>query len=242
MNMRISALLPVIAALFLTFMVAGCAASGETAEEETMQPAKDTVAVSQPAGPTRDDLQHELDALKTENIQLKDKLTTAEKANRELVSKASDLEASIAAREQAPKAVVPEVAAPRSMEGVTAPADVRTYQAAVALVRNNSFREAIAKLDPLLATSVKEDLAPNCHHWMGLAYFGLKEYKSALDQFGQVFNFKFSNKKDDAQLMIAECYEKMGNPKQAKAEYKKLVKTYPTSEFVKRAKKKIREL
>jgi TolA-binding protein len=238
MTLRISALLPALAAFFMTLSVIGCAASGDTTEEGTMQPAVDTVAVS---GPTRDELQQELDALKTENIQLKEKLTAAEKTNRSLLSKASDLEASIAARDQNAKAEA-AVPAKRSYAGVTAPDDVRTYESAVAMVRKGNFREAISKFESLLNTSVKEDYAPNCRHWMGLAYFGLKEYKPALEQFKGVFDFTFTNKKDDAQLMIAQCYEKMGELKMAKSEYQKLVKTYPTSEYVKRAKKKIRQL
>jgi TolA-binding protein len=245
MNLRISALLPVVPVFFLALMAAGCAASGDATQEEQMPPAQDSVVVRQ-TGPSRDDLQQELDALKTENIQLKEKLTQAERANRELLSKASDLEASIAAREQAARAAETKEAAKetvkRSYEGVSSPEDVRTYESAVAMVRNNHFQEAIAKFESLLNTSIKEDYAPNCRHWMGLAYFGLKDYKAALEQFNQVFAFKFSTKKDDAQMMIAECYEKMGDVKQAKAEYQKLVKTYPTSEYVKRAKMKARQL
>ncbi|HLP14978.1 MAG TPA: tetratricopeptide repeat protein [Bacteroidota bacterium] len=241
MNLRISALLPIVAAFCLTMAAAGCAASGDTTGEEQMPPAQDSVAA---AGPTRAELQQELDAMKTENIQLKEKVSQLERTNRDLLSKASDLEASIAAREQAArdKSAAEPKPAKRSYEGVTSAEDVRTYKSAVALVRKDKFREAAAKFEALLNSSVKEDYAPNCRHWLGLAYFGLKDYKAALEQFKQVFEFKFSTKKDDAQLMIAQCYEQLGDLKAAKAEYEKLVKTYPTSEYVKRAKKKVREL
>jgi TolA-binding protein len=241
MNLRFTALLPVLAACCLSLSAAGCGASGDTTAEGKMTQAQDTVA-THPSGPSRDELQQELDALKTETIQLKEKLSQAEKTNRDLLSKASDLEASIAARDQAARSAEPKPAAKRSLEGVTAPEDVHTYEAAVTMVRKNNFQEAIAKFETLLNTSVKEDYAPNCRHWMGLAYFGLKDYKSALEQFHDVFSFKYSTKKDDAQFMIAECYEKMGERKLAKEEYQKLVKTYPTSEYVKRAKKKVRQL
>ncbi len=237
MTPRISALLPSAAAVFLTFMMIGCAASDEMMEEDMMPPAQDTVA-SAPAGPSRDELQQELDVLKTENIQLKEKLTAAEKSNRDLLSKASDLEASIAARAKTADAAP----AKRSFEGVTSPEDMRVYEAAVAAVKTGRFQEAVPKFESLLKFSVKEDYAPNCRHWLGLAFFGLKEYTAALEQFNGVFAFKFSSKKDDAQLMIAQCYEKMGDRKKAKAEYQKLVTTYPASEFVKRAKKKARQL
>lgn len=240
MNLRISAVLSVLVPFAAALLAAGCTAAGDLTEEEQAVPAKDTVAVSQP-GPSRDELQQELDALKTENIQLKAQLTEAEKTKRELLSKASDLEASIAAREQALRAE-PKAPAKRSYEGVTSPEALRTYEAAVALVKQDKFQEAIPKFEELLNGAVKEDYAPNCRHWLGLAYYGLRNYKAALEQFNEVFSFKYSTKKDDAQMMIAQCYEKMGEKKQAKAEYRKLVKTYTTSEYVNRAKKKARQL
>jgi tol-pal system protein YbgF len=237
MNRRISALLPILAALFMTFFVIGCTASGG-ATEETL-PVRDTLVVAPASGPTRDELQQELDALKTDNIQMKEKLNAAERTNHDLLSKASDLEASIAAREQRAKAAA---VVARSYEGATSRDDVRVYKAAVEMVRNGKFRESIASFEALLNTSVKKDYAPNCRHWMGLAYFGLRDYASALEEFNGVFEFPFSNKKDDAQLMIAQCYEKMGDLKQAKAEYEKLLKTYPASEYAERAKKKVGRL
>ena len=236
MNLRISALLPVFTALCLSLMAAGCAASTDLTEEEQQTPARDTVVVRQ-EGPSRDEMQQELDVMKTENVQLKEKLSAAEKTNRDLVSKASDLEASIAARDQASRTAEMKAPAKRSYEGVTTPEDARMYEAAVKMVKRNNCKNAIPKFESLLNT-VKEDLAPNCRHWLGLAYFGLKDYKAALDQFNEVFAFKFSTKKDDAQFMIAQCYEKLGDRAQAKAEYQKFVKTYPTSEYIARAKKK----
>ncbi len=241
MNLRISAVLPIVCALCITFILIGCGSSADTTDT-TMAPARDTVVVSHPSGPTRDELQQDLDALKTENIQLKDKLSAAENSNRTLLSKASDLEASIAAREQSAKTAEKVVPAKRSFEGVTSAEDLRTYHSAVAMVKNGKLTESIPKFESLLATSIKEDYAPNCRHWLGLAYFGLKDYKSALEQFNGVFEFKFSNKKDGAQLMIAQCYEKMGDAKQAKIEYEKLVKMYPASPYVERAQKKARRL
>ncbi len=143
MNSRISALLPFAVAVFLTFMMIGCAASDELLDEDMMPPAQDTVA-SAPAGPSRDELQQELDVLKTENIQMKEKLSAAEKTNRDLLSKASDLEASIAARAQSAKAAEASPAK-RSLEGVTSPEDMRVYESAVAAVKANRFQEAVPK-------------------------------------------------------------------------------------------------
>lgn len=259
MNLRNTAFVPAIVALFITFIVIGCAASDDmTTEEEAVSLNSDTAVVVEQAPsatPTSYELQQELDAIKTENFQLKQKLTAAENSNRALLSKASDLEAAIAAREQSAKAGSSKTldveatqrekkgkSITRSFEGVTERSDVRIYESAVNMVKKGLFTEAIAKFELLLNTAIKEDYAPNCRHWMGLAFYGLKDYQSALEQFNGVSEFKFSTKKEDAQLMIAQCYEKMGDVKRARTEYEKLVRTYPAGQHVDRAKKKARTL
>ena len=47
---------------------------------------------------------------------------------------------------------------------------------------------------------------------------------------------KNSEKKADAQFMIAQTYERLGDKIKAKAAYEKVVKDYPMSKNVKRAK------
>jgi len=47
---------------------------------------------------------------------------------------------------------------------------------------------------------------------------------------------KNSEKKADAQFMIAQTYEHLGSKAKAKAAYEKVVKNYPMSKNVKRAK------
>lgn len=195
-----------------------------------------------PEGPTTDQLQSELDGLKTENIQLKDQLSNKEQANRDLMAKISDLEAANQAlkKQNEQKPAPPKVVMTPAAPGKSSAEEIRAYKSSVAKFNARMYRDAISELQTLLNTGVKDDYADNCHYWIGLSYFQLKEYTTAIEQLQLVKNYRFSEKKDDAQMMIARSYERLGNKAKALAEYKKLVDLYPTSEYVGRAKAKIR--
>lgn len=250
--------------LFFSLMYVGCGGSEEAMAEDEMVTdtgvAEDTTAEEQPAvevqqtqpaeqqpaaveqpaeGPSREQLQMELDELKTENIQLKEQLADAQGKNQKLSAKVSDLEAANMAlkkSESAPKSVSTQPA----IAGKSSPEQVQAYEAAVKKFNSKNYSGAIADLQSLLNSGIKDDYADNCHYWMGLSYFQMKDYTTALEHLTQVLSYRFSEKKDDAQLIIAQTYERMGNREQAMAEYKKLVDMYPTSEYVSRARAKLR--
>ena len=71
---------------------------------------------------------------------------------------------------------------------------------------------------------------------IGTTYFAQKKYNEALPLFQETLKFKNSEKKADAQFMIARTYENLGSKAKAKAAYEKVVKNYPMSKNVKAAK------
>jgi TolA-binding protein len=245
----------------------GCGGSSETTQTEanktdttavhpdsTMM-AHDTTAVAAapettaviPAPPTKEEiLQQQIEEIKTENIQLQQKLDASDQKNKELMARVSDFEAAqIAAQEKASKPSGTSSAA-RAMSMKKAPAgrstseDVEHYEGAVSLAKERKFKDAIDEFQSLLDGGIKADYADNCHYWIGLCYYGMHEYKTAIQQFKEVEKFKISEKKDDSQFMIAQSYERMGNRQQAQAEYRKFVELYPNSEYLKRAQAKIK--
>ncbi len=253
--------------LFSAFNFVGCGGSSQNVEDETVtdtgtqtQP-QDTTTVAaqpdptvqqqpqpevqpQPQEATKEEvLQQEIDALKTENIDLKKKYETSEQLNKNQSAKISDLEAALAAKNTKMIAAEPapvKMSAKKSTPGTSTNANVQAYESAVGLAKERKFNDAIKQLQSLLDGNVRDDYADNCHYWIGESYFQMKQYKNAIEHFKMVANYKFSEKKDDAQLMVAQSYEKIGNASQAKTEYQKLVDEYPTSEYVKRAKSKLR--
>lgn len=209
-------------------------------------PPETTVVVQAP--PTKEEvLQGQIEEIKTENVQLQQKLDASDQKNKELMAKLSDLEAAqIAAQEKATKPSTSSTSAVKPMTMKKAPAgrstsdDIQHYEGAVSLAKEKKFKEAIDEFQSLLDGGIKSDYADNCHYWIGLSYFGMHEYKTAIQHFQEVEKFKVSEKKDDSQFMIAQSYERMGNRQQSQVEYRKFVELYPNSEYVKRAQAKIK--
>lgn len=217
----------------------------EQPAEQQEQPAETQLPVTEQAaqtteGPTPEQLQADLDALKTENIQLKEQLAASEQMNRDLNAKVSDLEAAnIALKNSGPSRPAHASARP-AMAGKSSPEEIQAYENAVGKFNGKSYRDVVTEMQGLLNAGIKEDYADNCHYWTGLSYYQLKEYTTAIEHLNQVLNYRFSEKKDDAQIIIAQAYERLGDKEKALTEYKKLIDMYPTSEYVGRARARIR--
>ena len=104
------------------------------------------------------------------------------------------------------------------------------------LYEQRKYREAIDVFSGLLREDDKNKLADNAQYWIGECYYGLRNFSQAMAEFEKVFVFSGSEKHDDAQLKIALCYLQQGEREQAKNELEQLLATYPTSEYVAKAK------
>lgn len=212
----------------------------DPAEDAPMEQDSTELPMPEPIeeGPTAEQLQSELDAIKTENIQLREENSALQQTNKTLTNKVSDLEAANAAmatKKPEPVTIQQSASAP----GVSSPEIIRAYEAAVNSSRNRNYREAMSQFQTLLNTGIKDDYADNCHYWLGECSFQLKDYSQAIQHFQHVDGYKFSEKKDDAQIMIARSYGLLGDRAKARAEYQKLIDLYPTSEYVGRARAKL---
>ena len=224
----------------------GCGGSSETTQTEasktdttavrsdTTMIAHDTTAVQAPpkrqrwcqAPPTKEEmLQQQIEEIKTENIQLQQKLDASEQKNKDLMAKVSDFEAAqIAAQEKAskPRQQTKPMSMRKPPAGKSTSEDIQHYEGAVSLAKERKFKEAIDEFQSLLDGGIKSDYADNCHYWIGLCHYGMHEYKTAIQHFQEVLKFKISEKKDDSQFMIAQSYDQMGNHEQAQVEYQKI--------------------
>jgi tol-pal system protein YbgF len=221
-----------LALLIALFAWSGCKSS-EGAASKNDQALSSFVGEKKPevtpAQPPVD--QKKLQDLESENTTLKEKIAKLEQDNSALTTRLSDIEAKIMAeREKAEKAVeaAKEPAKPSSA----------SYEAAYQLFSERKYDEAIQMYQALLDGGISEDLADHCHYWMGESYFGKKDYQEALKQFEAVFQYKSLEKKADAQFMVAQCYERMGEKGKAKEAYEKVAKDYPTSDKVQLAKER----
>ncbi|HRK59853.1 MAG TPA: tetratricopeptide repeat protein, partial [Candidatus Kapabacteria bacterium] len=82
----------------------------------------------------------------------------------------------------------------------------------------------------------------NSQYWLGESYFATGKYDEAASQFKSVLAQKNSAKLDDAMVMLGETYFRQGKKEEAKKIFTSLISTFPTSEFIPRARKRLQQL
>ncbi len=219
-------------------LLSGCASSDEATEDD-----------SATGPPTELELaQQKNDALSKENAQLKQQITRLEQDVRNLTARAAQLETQLfEEREKAKGQVSTPEPVPTRTQTLSEPTKPiikeaeSDYQIALDFFRKRKYGEAISKLQGIIDSGARKDLEDNCYYWMGEANFGMKNYQAAIELFEKVFNYKVSEKKDDAAIMIANSHWEMGNKQEAIKEYKKFIEKFPASSYVKWAKKRAGE-
>ena len=182
-------------------------------------------------------LEYRIDSLNNENRRLRQQLETVSTENQNLSTRIAELQSR---PDPSPRAATPPVsnAKPATTRTVVTPG----YDGALAKFRGRDFQGAIEQFNTVLSAGVSDDLADNCHYWIGESYFGLKKYADAIQHFETVTGMTNSDKADDAQLMIGNAYAAMGKKTEAKTALDKLMTLYPSSPLVKRAKAKLSTL
>jgi tol-pal system protein YbgF len=183
-------------------------------------------ALKTPPGPTPE--QRKIDSLETVNVTLNQKLVKFEQDNNTLNARLSDVEAKLKAELDRAAAAAKPPPPP--------PAPTATYEGAQKAFAEKKYDEAIQMFQALLDGGAPEDLADNCHYWLGESYFGKKDFKEAVKHFEMVFQYKTSEKKGDAYFMLGRAYEMIGDKAKAKESFEKVVKDYPTNNNVQKAK------
>ncbi len=213
----------VFAILSLTTL--GCGASEESTEEWESTPTDSPTAR----------LEYRADSLTNENRRMKDQLDALSVENRNLTARNAELETRLNEAMASPKAAPPSAVS----SGSGSSSD---YDAALSLVRKRDYNGAIQQFDALLKGGIQEDLAGNCHYWIGESYYAMRKYDDAQKHFEMVFDYKKSHKKEDAQLMIGNCLLASGNKAGAKEAFQKVVNNYPGSPLAKKAQDKLAKL
>jgi len=217
----------VFAVSMVAALVIGCGTSKEMGDE---QPEGEMSVTGR--------LEYRVDSLSNENRRLRQQLEAVATENRNLASRAAGLETELREAKAAPppppvKTTPPQ---PQTMDMTGRSSN------ALAEYRKRDFVAAIKQFESLLGDGIREDLADNCHYWIGESNYGMGKYQEAIGHFEHVFGFKHTEKRDDAQLMIGNAYAAMGNKKAAREAYNKLISSYPASTFVRKAQEKLDKL
>jgi len=203
---------------------AGCAGGGELAEDEWGE-----------RRPVRTPTQISIDSLKNQVAMGKQKNAKLEAEGRSLRARVAELETNIRMERDRVKALTP----PPKPKMTDAAAQ---YSYGLSLFRNGDYKGAVEAFMDMIDAKVDDTLADNAHYWLGESLYATRKYSEAMEHFDHVFRYRVSEKKDDAQLRIANCYARLGNSMQARAEYQKLIENYPTSEYVGRAREAMAKL
>jgi|WetSurMetagenome_2_1015567.scaffolds.fasta_scaffold275715_1 TolA-binding protein len=180
-------------------------------------------------------LQQDLKNYKSENETLKQRLSKIEQDNQTLTARTAELETQLNEIKEKP------IVAPPFQKPITAD-PLSTYQEAMTQFHDRNYTRAAALFQSALDAGVPDIYQDNCYYWQGECAFGEKKFSKAIELFQQVFSFKISDKKDDSQLMIGNCYVAMGNKEKAKEAYERFIKKFPASPYIQRVKEKLGKL
>lgn len=174
-----------------------------------------------------------------EYIRLKSQV---EEINQEIDSKESEISslrtALVSQKEQAvsmeknlqkmPKRTAATPAAPSSSFS-------RAYEDALNSFYLKRYAEASEKFSTLLDQFPNHSLASNCYYWRGEAEYQLGNPQAAIADFKRVLEYAKSLKRDDALLMLGQCYAKLNRRQDAREAFDRLIQEFPSSEFVAKA-------
>ncbi len=204
-----------------------CSASEEGLKEQS--PTK-------PAQPSATEMMtNAMNDMKMQNDSLRLTITKLEQDNRSTVARSAELEMQL--NDLKTKPAPPPVTTKSKFIDPRA-----TYENALHLFNSRNYQDASLTLQQVLDGNMPVDLMDNCHYWLGECAYATKNFQQAIEHFQHVLTYKVSEKKDDAQIMIAHSCYGMGNKANAKDEYLKFLDKYPASPYAKRAKERLNKL
>lgn len=116
------------------------------------------------------------------------------------------------------------------------------YKTALRLISRRDYAQSIPYLQAAIEKPDNMSTKVNSQYWLGESYFAIGKFDEAASQFKLVLSQKNSAKLDDAMVMLGETYYRQGKKEEAKKTFSSLLTTFPTSEFVPRARKRLQQL
>lgn len=136
------------------------------------------------------------------------------------------------------------VVAPAATPGLVAPSaegPEQLYKQGLDKIRNGQeFAAGRKELEEFLKKYPQHDLYANAMYWIGEALYGEKEYERAILQFQDVIQ-KFTAHPKAAAAMFKQAlsFKALGDSRNAKTTFQKLITTYPNSPEAQKAKQEV---
>ncbi len=209
-------------------------AGGDTLQRQTaeLQAGVDNLRVElQSVNGRMDDLGHDNKALTDELQVIKDDINLQLTS---LTNRVADLEDQVAN----PKTPVLQQKSPEQKQEPELTAE-QLYQNALDAIRNQkNFSAGRKMLEEFANKYPQHELYVNALYWIGEAYYGEKEYESAILQFQDVIS-KYSSHPKAAAAMLKQAlaFNALGDSENAKTTMQKVIAEYPDSTQATAAKK-----
>ena len=127
-----------------------------------------------------------MDDLTAENNSLREKINVAERKNRELMAKLSELETATKALQdqQIRTKIIPNQEQPTLAKRIpeqATPSQIAQYENVVVFAKENDLQTCIERMQTLLDAGIGADYTGNCYYWIGLCRYSMHNYSSAIN-------------------------------------------------------------
>lgn len=110
-------------------------------------------------------------------------------------------------------------------------------------LKRNQYDDAIKGFRDYLKYCGDRKAAPDARFWIGEAYYSMEKYKDALNEFEFLLkDYPKTDKRPSVLYKMGLCHEELGQKKDARFLYKKLIDEFPDSFIAGNAKEKLKEL
>lgn len=179
----------------------------------------------------------ELRKLRGENEELRHSLEDAEKRQKDFYI---DLDNRVRRFESGE---VPAGSGSATAAPIDPVAENHDYEAAYALLKGNKHQSSVTAFQGFLKKYPGSSLVPSAYFWMGVAYYGVKDYKGAVNSYLVVADkYPSSPMAPRALYGVAIVYQDMNDKASAKKSLQRLIKDYPDNENVPKAKSRLAKL
>lgn len=152
-----------------------------------------------------------------------------------------DLDNRLRKLETASAAPAPTAAEPTAK--VDPQAEMRDYEAALALFRTAKYKESQAAFESFVAAYPKAGLLPNAHYWLGSSLYQQKQFAKAIEAYGKVpASWPNDAKAPDALFGRANAQVEAKDVKGAIDTLELLVQKYPNSPVAESARSRLKTL
>ena len=128
-------------------------------------------------------------------------------------------------------------------EFVVSPAEMRDFDAALAILRRGDFAPAQTTFLDFINRYPQSGYRPSALFWLGNAQYALKAYREAIVNFKSVITIAPDHvRAPEAALSIANCQVELKDTKAARKTLEDLIKVYPQSEAASVAKDRLTKL